>query len=549
MRSPRPFQSPPYIDAAYHDPLPPAQTHYESHSADAYGPPPPMPYRPSPPPNYKGNAYGSTSSGPLDPHTASRHTSISNSVASPNAYASSWTSSPTMSQPGTRNNSIYSLDGHMSNVAFPQQSENFSRFGQPAAASNTYVDRRFSLDERARPLAGSGSLLPPRAPHAAPVSTNSRHWPWGSSGVPSSAGSSVGGAPPTSRASYDYGYASNRGHPGAVAYTGYDNATGSAGSDPLGRFRSMSSGGRYAGSGLDADPNTSAEMSMDGAPGGPHVGPGGGVTRRAKFKRSRTGCLVCRKRKVKCSQDGTPCKQCKIGKRDCYYEDNPPKRKRKSKVDDREEGFAVPTTSSRRKSWKDGNGSPSSPTAVGVGGQYMDEKVSFNGAPHSVYGSHAHQGPPPPPPAPGVAFSMPFGSAGSHDGQSNVNGSTFSSAPHDETHTPTFGSAGWPVPPGAAHHRGSFSEQQPSSYDGVDQPPPPPGSYDHRPSFDSGHALVNNHNTGPPVPPGPPAPPGPPHGLGHVMHQHPASSPTEPTWYNGGHRDSVYSNDASSVQA
>ncbi|KAK0547183.1 hypothetical protein OC846_004137 [Tilletia horrida] len=58
---------------------------------------------------------------------------------------------------------------------------------------------------------------------------------------------------------------------------------------------------------------------------------GAGTTRRAKFKRSRNGCMVCRKRKVKCSQDGTPCKQCRIGKRDCYYESNPPKRKRRAR--------------------------------------------------------------------------------------------------------------------------------------------------------------------------------------------------------------------------
>jgi hypothetical protein len=56
-----------------------------------------------------------------------------------------------------------------------------------------------------------------------------------------------------------------------------------------------------------------------------------GTTRRTKFRRSRTGCMVCRKRKVRCDQDGVPCKQCRIGKRDCHYEDNPPKRKRKGK--------------------------------------------------------------------------------------------------------------------------------------------------------------------------------------------------------------------------
>ncbi|UZJ57039.1 hypothetical protein CBS101457_006359 [Exobasidium rhododendri] len=59
-----------------------------------------------------------------------------------------------------------------------------------------------------------------------------------------------------------------------------------------------------------------------------------GSTRRAKFQRSRTGCMVCRKRKVKCDQDGQPCKQCRIGKRECHYEENPTKRKRKSKIEE-----------------------------------------------------------------------------------------------------------------------------------------------------------------------------------------------------------------------
>lgn len=59
-----------------------------------------------------------------------------------------------------------------------------------------------------------------------------------------------------------------------------------------------------------------------------------GSTRRLKFRRSRTGCMVCRKRKVKCDQDGNPCKQCRIGKRECHYDDNPTKRRRKSKTED-----------------------------------------------------------------------------------------------------------------------------------------------------------------------------------------------------------------------
>ncbi|PWN30905.1 hypothetical protein BDZ90DRAFT_273179 [Jaminaea rosea] len=277
-----------------------------------------------------------------------------------------------MSQPGTRNNSIYSLDGHMTSANLGGGSGGGgggglssmdSRF---APTQNGYmVDRRFSLDERARPL--GASLLPHRAPQSAAGLSSmagGRHWPWGgvNNAIGNSSGSSSSGSSTTQgRASYDYGYAANRqvqaAGPGAGYTTSYDsfNPSVAPGADPGMRFRSVSSSaasGRYAGPGGPLGAASAMGLAppydpLDGAhhPVGPSVGPGGGVTRRAKFKRSRTGCLVCRKRKVKCSQDGTPCKQCRIGKRDCYYEDNPPKRKRKgkdSKEDDSDLGAPSP---------------------------------------------------------------------------------------------------------------------------------------------------------------------------------------------------------------
>ncbi|KDN41606.1 hypothetical protein K437DRAFT_171962 [Tilletiaria anomala UBC 951] len=79
---------------------------------------------------------------------------------------------------------------------------------------------------------------------------------------------------------------------------------------------------------LDFSPTMGALLPLSRSIGSSGVG----TTRRAKFKRSRTGCLVCRKRKVKCSQDGTPCKQCRIGDRACFYEAVPTPRKRSSRL-------------------------------------------------------------------------------------------------------------------------------------------------------------------------------------------------------------------------
>ncbi|CAO1622116.1 unnamed protein product [Parajaminaea phylloscopi] len=545
------------VASNYHADVGPAQGHYVSaveevpnhnysSANSAVAAMPAAMYRPHSPlgatssPNYKAG-YGQT----LDTsvNLAARNNSISSSVASGNDYSSSWSStSPTMSQPGTRNNSIYSLDGHMGHVAINPQSDS-SRFGQ--AISGTYVDRRFSLDERSRPLdGGTGSLLPARNPHGA--STNGRHWPWGAGGT-GGAGSS---AQPAARASYDYGYNSFA-RPSQAS--GYNTAYDSLGAlpDAAGRLRSMSSSAASGRHGVGGPLSAANGMAMSHygshldlmgpidahAPGGmgiggPQIGPGGGVTRRAKFKRSRTGCLICRKRKVKCSQDGTPCKQCRIGKRECFYEDNPPKRKRKGKTEAKD-----PSAHGLLKHHSSG----------------LTGKSMSSTTPTDLYGQTTA-------PAPGVAFHMPFGS---HDhAVAGAPAHYAAPASHEDVHTPTFGSAGWPVPPGAAHHRDSFSEQGPS-YDGsLDSAASAntTAAYAHRPSFDASSApgavaalhdreahAVAHHGHGPN---------GGPQGLGHVMHPSTsghAQQGGEAMWYaNGSHHDQgriVYAGGPSTVHA
>lgn len=126
---------------------------------------------------------------------------------------------------------------------------------------------------------------------------------------------------------------------------------------------------------LEVPTHSSSSDSKPNKPKGASTigGSAAGTTRRTKFRRSRTGCMVCRKRKVKCDQDGLPCKQCRIGQRDCHYENNPPKRKRKAKTDSQETSTSdeTPTKHSSlskdRVSVKTGSGSSSRASSNGVG--------------------------------------------------------------------------------------------------------------------------------------------------------------------------------------
>ncbi|PWN45263.1 hypothetical protein IE81DRAFT_344952 [Ceraceosorus guamensis] len=72
-------------------------------------------------------------------------------------------------------------------------------------------------------------------------------------------------------------------------------------------------------------PHSGPEWTRDDAKASLSSSSGAGTHRKQKFQRSRTGCLICRRRKVKCSQDGLPCKQCRIGNRDCHYDESQPK--------------------------------------------------------------------------------------------------------------------------------------------------------------------------------------------------------------------------------
>ncbi|WVQ78018.1 hypothetical protein IAT38_000099 [Cryptococcus sp. DSM 104549] len=49
-----------------------------------------------------------------------------------------------------------------------------------------------------------------------------------------------------------------------------------------------------------------------------------GQKRRQKYTRTRTGCLCCRTRRIKCDEARPVCKRCVIAKKDCVYPDNGP---------------------------------------------------------------------------------------------------------------------------------------------------------------------------------------------------------------------------------
>ncbi|PWN48354.1 hypothetical protein IE53DRAFT_200766 [Violaceomyces palustris] len=329
-----------------------------------------------------------------------RHDSIS-SLSSPHDVGGPWApSSPALGGgPPSRHASIYSLNGHFDQVGINntpsldgsssqhttgttsghmyEQSPPLPAQIRYAQAAQAIDARRFSLDERqirSQPQAMKGS--------SGDLQTSSgRHWPWGTgaSGI-HGRHASVSAAPQQSSYEYSQQTRTPYGHTAASGFHSYDPSQAS----PLSpqRYRSMSSSaisGRqypypYGSPGTAA--HAAAAMGYGMAP---HMGPGGmlmdgeipegpGPARRAKFKRSRTGCLVCRKRKVKCSQDGTPCKQCRIGKRDCHYEDQP--QKKKTKKDKAAAAAAAATTTSAGAPASSSNGAPADGS----------EKNSSNGA-------------------------------------------------------------------------------------------------------------------------------------------------------------------------
>lgn len=397
------------------------------------------------------------------------------------------------SSPGlapSRHASIYSLNGQFDSVGLGSSIDSGSTSGHfydqspplPAQlryAQNQAADaRRFSLDERAirtQPQMSKSGMI--SADYQAPGS--GRHWPWG---TPNAAGihgrhASVSAAPPQS---YDYNRAPYGANSNLQPAYGYDNA----GMMSPTRYRSMSSsaasGRSYAnpygvpGTAVHAATamgyGMGSGMMLDGDIAGGH-----GNGRRAKFKRSRTGCLVCRKRKVKCSQDGTPCKQCRIGKRDCHYDDSPQKKKpqKKDKGNVSNDGIISDKGSTSVSSISHLNGDHHGPGGLGSSDSYysnggVDHRAEANGSGN-------------------VTFSMPFSQAppsgSTHASSSDptwANPSPFATGPHGEAHP-------------ASHSDGySWASKQA-------QMPPQPAPYgDHAPDRQSGGYWSQHPSAYPP---------------------------------------------------
>ncbi|KAJ7497536.1 hypothetical protein FB451DRAFT_236213 [Mycena latifolia] len=78
--------------------------------------------------------------------------------------------------------------------------------------------------------------------------------------------------------------------------------------------------------------------------------------KRPKYTRSKTGCLTCRVKKIKCDEAKPSCMRCTHGQRDCTWPDGVPTRKRAASLKDSPDGR--PSTESSTAS--PGTSSPSS---------------------------------------------------------------------------------------------------------------------------------------------------------------------------------------------
>lgn len=398
-----------------------------------------------------------------------RQDSIS-SFSSPHDLAGGWApSSPGLT--ASRHASVYSLNGQFDQVGLGSSIDSGSTGGHfydqspPLHAQLRYAQgqaadaRRFSLDERAirtQPQLGKSGLV--SADYQLPGSS-ARHWPWGASNSSNTHGrhASVSAAPPQG---YDHSRIAYAANTAMQPSYGYDaNALSSMSPQ---RYRSMSSSaasGRAYGNPYSAPGTAAHTVAAIGYGMPPHLGPGmmlegdipggPGPARRAKFRRSRTGCLVCRKRKVKCSQDGTPCKQCRIGKRDCHYDENP--QKKKSNKKERSTG-SIDASSSEKGS----NGTAPALAHMDSDPQTNDHMNSTDpyyatmGALDHRTESNGSSG--------GVTFSMPFQSQAApvtaHSSTTDStwsNPSPFAPGPHAESHPETHQLAathsdgyGWP---------------------------------------------------------------------------------------------------------
>ncbi|EST05685.1 Zn(2)-C6 fungal-type DNA-binding domain protein [Kalmanozyma brasiliensis GHG001] len=483
-RAPRPFEA---THTASNDP-------YATAAVPAHPQPGAMAEAHSPMSSYRGSFSHASSMG-LPHHRQDSITSIS----SPHDVSGGgWApSSPGLT--ASRHASIYSLNGQFDQVGLGSSidsgstASHFYDQSPPLHAQVRYAQgqaadaRRFSLDERAirtQPQLGKSGLV--SADYQVPGGSSGRHWPWGANSSSAIHGrhASVSAAPPQG---YDHNRMAYGANSGMQPGYGYDPNAMSP------RYRSMSSSaasGRGYGNAYGA-PGTAAHAAAAMGYGmAPHLGPGmmldgdlvggPGPARRAKFKRSRTGCLVCRKRKVKCSQDGTPCKQCRIGKRDCHYDDSPQKKKPGKK--ERSAG-SIDAGSSDKGS----NGVAPGLAHLGAD-QQSNGHLSSTDPYYATMGaldhrdSNASQG--------GVTFSMPFQSqpapVATHSSSTDTtwaNPSPFAPGPHGQTHTATH-----QVPA----HQDGYGWPSKQEHDPTQQAPP--AAYAD-PSVDRNAAYWSQHPT------------------------------------------------------
>ncbi|KAF8210486.1 hypothetical protein K438DRAFT_1665651, partial [Mycena galopus ATCC 62051] len=80
--------------------------------------------------------------------------------------------------------------------------------------------------------------------------------------------------------------------------------------------------------------------------------------KRPKYTRSKTGCLTCRVKKIKCDEAKPNCMRCTHGQRDCTWPEGVPARKRATSVKESPDGNVRPSASSSTAS--PGTSSPSS---------------------------------------------------------------------------------------------------------------------------------------------------------------------------------------------
>ncbi|WWD01492.1 hypothetical protein V866_008436 [Kwoniella sp. B9012] len=75
---------------------------------------------------------------------------------------------------------------------------------------------------------------------------------------------------------------------------------------------------------LTSQPNSARNSPSAGASGQPKPSGSGrsGQKRRQKYTRTRTGCLCCRSRRIKCDEGRPTCKRCIIAKKECQYPDS-----------------------------------------------------------------------------------------------------------------------------------------------------------------------------------------------------------------------------------